>query len=681
MSGTFGTPAPLPGQSGYKPCPTSETMAQETAEMEERLVKLRTDMIAETHLREASCQDVGGGSHWRSACPDRGSVRSYAKDVKERQQKQQYLRHRKPGGRYTKGPHAGAGARAATGLREEKGHGVPRGAPINSHGQRVPVVGPSSSEVSGESNFPRTMCTGNKSTGIGNGVCNKDARKDVSLWGVGDTIKWLESLELGQYREIFQKNEISGPILLEVGMDDLDYMSINILAHRKVILKGIEHLKRDSCRPDLPPPAPEHISVNNEPQNHSARSCAPSWTADSVHFPQDPSHTSILWSQVKPLTDIMVGSGDVPQPSSKLAHGEYDEHEAHKSFTEAVMAWRRSKGGGEGTLCTSGTSLIGDKWMAKSKSGLGLTRWAEDEEHTCDEREGADIHMWTNPFDSPQSKKTGDMKSAHPDFHSPPSDAVFATSTTEISTESLDEEAEHEAFRRAVEYWRGINMGGTAFGVGKPGDTGSGKTTSTEPITPLRRAEVLAESLRKKMDEDHQVTYRSLEEHKLRLQEGLEKAQRERGEEEAVRLRLSSTHTETATAETASIPRDSDDDNRSCLHEVDMEWGGDYSRRVEKEELKDEDGEDIQNMESLSTLQILSPSLSTISSSTGCPISHSLRYDQNSEGSKLSGAEAGTIVGIELVESMLGSTSDERLLGKSPGGVEYLVEEGNYDSS
>ena len=83
----------------------------------------------------------------------------------------------------------------------------------------------------------------------------------MASWTVKDTLQWLEVLRLSQYQERFAKNEISGelqirsmalnlsdrlihpdpsiyvitgPILLEIGLEDLDYMEITVLAHRKV---------------------------------------------------------------------------------------------------------------------------------------------------------------------------------------------------------------------------------------------------------------------------------------------------------------------------------------------------------------------------------------------------------------------------------------------------------------
>jgi hypothetical protein len=61
-------------------------------------------------------------------------------------------------------------------------------------------------------------------------------------WSVKDVSEWLQAKELSQYRKNFEDNEISGKILLEISLQDLDYMGITVLAHRKIILKGVEEL-------------------------------------------------------------------------------------------------------------------------------------------------------------------------------------------------------------------------------------------------------------------------------------------------------------------------------------------------------------------------------------------------------------------------------------------------------
>lgn len=54
--------------------------------------------------------------------------------------------------------------------------------------------------------------------------------------------EWLESKNLTQYIPNFMQNEINGSVLVDISLEDLDYMDITILGHRKTILKGIEEI-------------------------------------------------------------------------------------------------------------------------------------------------------------------------------------------------------------------------------------------------------------------------------------------------------------------------------------------------------------------------------------------------------------------------------------------------------
>ena len=61
---------------------------------------------------------------------------------------------------------------------------------------------------------------------------------------------WLESKNLSQYAPNFLQNEINGSVLMDISLEDLDYMGITILGHRKTILKGIEEIssgKKVAC--------------------------------------------------------------------------------------------------------------------------------------------------------------------------------------------------------------------------------------------------------------------------------------------------------------------------------------------------------------------------------------------------------------------------------------------------
>ena len=68
---------------------------------------------------------------------------------------------------------------------------------------------------------------------------------DVNNWTVSDVGDWLSFVMMDQYAEKFAENEINGMILLDITLDDLDYMGITVLGHRKVILKGAEDLRKN----------------------------------------------------------------------------------------------------------------------------------------------------------------------------------------------------------------------------------------------------------------------------------------------------------------------------------------------------------------------------------------------------------------------------------------------------
>lgn len=79
--GSFGQPKPLPGQAGYKTS-ASDVLEKESTEMEARLRMLQDKIKQQQEQNDA--EPKKGGSRWRSARTDKGSVTSYAKDVQEK---------------------------------------------------------------------------------------------------------------------------------------------------------------------------------------------------------------------------------------------------------------------------------------------------------------------------------------------------------------------------------------------------------------------------------------------------------------------------------------------------------------------------------------------------------------------------------------------------------------------
>jgi hypothetical protein len=192
----------------------------------------------------------------------------------------------------------------------------------------------------------------------------------VSKWSVADCGDWLVSLDLAQYIETFSKNEISGRELLELGLDDLDYMGVKALAHRKRLLKGVAELcaahRRGAVAPQDPtfgrekPPAPPSSKVHwsavptLREQNPDAPNPAP-------HAPQRLADAGGMFSFGNAEAEVLDEaaerrafqeavaqwrSGNAPpsppreQCGGSLLDGEYDEAAEQAAFQEAVAAWR-----------------------------------------------------------------------------------------------------------------------------------------------------------------------------------------------------------------------------------------------------------------------------------------------------------------------------------------------------
>ncbi|CAM9102802.1 unnamed protein product [Scytosiphon promiscuus] len=532
MTAEFGAPAPLPGQRGFGAKP-SESMARETAEMEERLARLKTDLAAEAEMREAAGPRKGG-ARWRSARTDRGSVRAYAKDVKIRHKQQ--LQHRPPHGIFANGGKA-------------------------STDRCAPAARPSLES------------------------------KEVSQWGVADTLEWLDSLGLGKHKDVFQQNEISGPILLEVGLDDLDYMSVRVLAHRKRLLKGIEDLRRGgkSINPDKPPPpAPTPIlvrrrsssseSIDRERRTEQATTAVITASAQRCHENIRGDHASLSpgrrkqhWSTIKPLADEQTeerGYNSSPLPAN-LADGQYDEVAAHSDFADAVAEWR-------GARKTSSTIETADT-TAKTSVTQGATSSLHRPTVICraplagmldgtqeggessgllgknttrigkgllggqgGDNKGRAGECWTNPFASPRPGKLVPASEGAPLLgdRAEPDDRKMRSRARRCNDfPALEEEAEHEAFQRAVADW---NRSGRATapdiphscegGVLDQIDSRSCAETATVGVAlPSRRTvEAMADELREQMDAEHRLQAKDLEEQKKALLMGFEPSRHDR---------------------------------------------------------------------------------------------------------------------------------------------------------
>ncbi|XP_072165479.1 uncharacterized protein [Diadema setosum] len=82
----------------------------------------------------------------------------------------------------------------------------------------------------------------NMSNGVNNNSVVKE--KSVSEWSVEEVGDWLEGLQLGEYRENFVENAISGDHLTSLGKDDLSELGVRRLGHRLTIIKALQKLQK-----------------------------------------------------------------------------------------------------------------------------------------------------------------------------------------------------------------------------------------------------------------------------------------------------------------------------------------------------------------------------------------------------------------------------------------------------
>ena len=196
----------------------------------------------------------------------------------------------------------------------------------------------------------------------------------VSKWSVADCGDWLISLDLAQYCQTFASNEISGRELLDLGLDDLDYMGVKALAHRKRLLKGVAELcaahRRGCAAPADPtfgrerPPAPPASSkvhwsavptlAEQNPDAPNPAPHAPQRLADSggmFSFGNAEAEVLDEAAERRAFQEAVAAwrSGDNQAPPSppspvkcggSLLDGEYDEAAEQAAFQEAVAAWR-----------------------------------------------------------------------------------------------------------------------------------------------------------------------------------------------------------------------------------------------------------------------------------------------------------------------------------------------------
>ena len=168
----------------------------------------------------------------------------------------------------------------------------------------------------------------------------------VSQWGVSHVTTWLSQyLHLPQYIGVFTENEVTGSVVLELNLDDFDYMNITALGHRKTLLKAVEELRRTghmSAPLPLPlPPSATPIAANNAQATHSGPMYAPRTLDPAVRAAQEREAAEaqkesdkklVHWSALQPLQQQQEGRGIVGDESMLANSGDIDEEEVSKQI-------------------------------------------------------------------------------------------------------------------------------------------------------------------------------------------------------------------------------------------------------------------------------------------------------------------------------------------------------------
>jgi hypothetical protein len=118
-------------------------------------------------------------------------------------------------------------------------------------------------------------------------------------WTATDVGIWLTNLELKQYVDIFRKNEITGEVLVDLTLDDLDYLNITVLAHRKTIMKAVEEIRRQlKLNGTLPASGLQRVQVVSTDDLDGDR-----FVGKSIAEPKSaPVIQPVHWSQLEPIS-------------------------------------------------------------------------------------------------------------------------------------------------------------------------------------------------------------------------------------------------------------------------------------------------------------------------------------------------------------------------------------------
>lgn len=91
-----------------------------------------------------------------------------------------------------------------------------------------------------------------------------------------------------------------GSMLLDITLEDLDYMNVKVLAHRKLILRAIEDLRQKSTTQNGNKAPSALLRISSKSSARPAMSVEPVQVETEV-AQEKPAPSKVHWSQLEPL--------------------------------------------------------------------------------------------------------------------------------------------------------------------------------------------------------------------------------------------------------------------------------------------------------------------------------------------------------------------------------------------
>ena len=446
------------------------------------------------------------------------------------------------------GAGAGAGAAGGGGAVGEAGMGMGMGGkgmtsyvPTTGHPSSSGAIGSIRASAAAPNGGAQGRSTTQPASGAKQAPPAATPLPHVSMWATHHVTCWLsEYLHLPQYAQVFTENDVGGNVVLELNLEDFDYMGITALGHRKVLLKAVEDLRRTGhITKPIPNPNAQnaaaggaaaapvaHVSgspyAGNTPGNTvygqgahamspasqqqqqqysqlteldapTERKYAPRILDPAIRAAQDKAEADakaeadrkmVHWSSVKPLQEQQEGRGVVGDESTLVNTGDIDEEEERRLFQAAVAEWRGQGKAAESTVPKA--TIIG-------ADGKSVVRKAPKAAQAVDES------MWVNPLGpvgEPSSdlwdddEPTGNNETSSlppirgsPSYKNPQQQDLSGGKggLLAASMGQLDEAAEARAFAAAVAEWRAGGAAGASAGGRNRNQETHSPTSKTAP--------------------------------------------------------------------------------------------------------------------------------------------------------------------------------------------------------